>query len=70
MILLQKSLKLAIIAFFDHMLACFGTLVEFLIDQGIEFGWAFKVLCIKTLINYWITSRNHLQVDGLAKGVV
>jgi hypothetical protein len=57
-------------AFLDKVFNKFGALVEFFIDQGIEFQRDFKDLCEKALIDHWTLSRDHLKVDRLARRMV
>lgn len=67
MALLQNSLELAIIAFFDCILRHFGASSKVLMDQKRDFFEAFKALCTKALINHHTTSRNNLVEDNLAQ---
>lgn len=56
---------MAAIAFFDHILACFGALAEILTNWEREFFRSFEALCTKALIGHYITSKNHLKIDDL-----
>jgi len=54
-------------AFLDKEFNRFGAIAEVLIDQGMKFCGDFKELCEKALIDHYITSRDHHEVDRLAK---
>jgi len=56
--------------FFIVFSARFGVHAEVLIDQGRKFFGSFEELCTKTLIDHRTTSRDHLEVDGLADCIV
>lgn len=53
------------IAFFDRMVAHFWTLAEVLTNQMRKFFEDFEALYTKVLIDYYTTSRNHHNIDGL-----
>ncbi len=48
----------------------FGAPAEVLINLGTKFHGEFQELCEKTLIDHHTTSRDHLEVDRLAKRMV
>jgi len=66
----NKSNEGVAYAFLDRVFSHFGALVEVLTDQGTEFQNEFQVLCDNALIDHQTMSRDHLEVDGLAKCVV
>jgi transposase-like protein len=57
-------------AFFDKVLNMFGAPAKVLINQSTKFHGEFQGLCEKTFINHCMTSRNHLEVDGLVERMV
>jgi hypothetical protein len=65
--LLNHNSERATYAFLDKVFSRFGVLVENFIDQSAKFQGDFQDLCEKELIDHHITSRDHLEVDGLAK---
>jgi hypothetical protein len=57
-------------AFLDKVLNRFGALAKVLPNQNTKFHGEFQKLCEKTLINHYMTSQNHLEVDGLIEWMV
>jgi hypothetical protein len=57
-------------AFLQQILSRFGACAKCLTDQGSEFRGKFQDLLNHALINHHQTSRDHPQVDGLAKRMV
>ncbi len=57
-------------AFLQQVLNRFGACVECLTDQGSEFRGKFQDLLYQALIDHRRTSKDHTQVDGLAKRMV
>ena len=57
-------------AFLDRVLSRFGAPTEVLTDQGREFLGEFQSLLEQTYVNHRTTSRDHLEVDGLAERMV
>lgn len=64
------STKLATTLFLDRVFARFGTPIEVLTNQEGEFFGSFIELCTKALIDHCTTSKDHPEVNGLAKRVV
>jgi hypothetical protein len=56
--------------FLQQVLSRFGACVECLTNQGSEFKGEFQDLLDRALIDHRRTSRDHPQVDGLAKRMV
>ena len=69
-VLSQNFAELGAATFLDHVLARFGASAEVLADQRRELLDVFEEFCTKALIDHRITSRNHLEADGLAERVV
>ena len=63
----QNSSKLAATSFLDCVLARFGASTEVITEQKREFLGSFEELCMQALIDHRTTSRDHPEVDGLAK---
>jgi len=56
--------------FLRQVLSRFGACVECLTDQGSEFKGVFRDVLDHALIDHRRTSRDHPEVDGLAKWMV
>jgi transposase InsO family protein len=63
--LLDWNSERASYAFLDRVFSRFGAPTEVLSNQGTKFHREFQELCEKALINHRMTSRNHLEVNGL-----
>jgi hypothetical protein len=57
-------------AFLQHVLSRFGAYVECFTDQGSQYIGKFQDLLDHAFIDHCQTSRDHPQVDGLAKRMV
>ena len=66
----QNSSKLPTMISLNRVLPRFGAHVEVLTDQGREFLGSFEELCANALIDHCKTSKDHQEVNGLAKRVV
>jgi hypothetical protein len=56
--------------FLQHILSRFGVCAKCLTDQGLEFRGEFEDLLDHAFIDHCRASRDHPQVDGLAKRMV
>ncbi len=57
-------------AFLDRVFSRFGSPTKVLTDQNSKFHGEFQELCEKALIDHRMTSRDHLEVDGLIERMV
>jgi hypothetical protein len=68
--LLDKSSHSTSHAYLQHVLSRFRACVECLTNQGSKFRGEFQDLFDHALIDHRLTSRDHLQVDGLIEKMV